>query len=607
MMRGFGEHLLRMSVAYAMLLISLLLTLAAFFYVRDESDVQNEVRFNEATSATQEAITRRTDSYVDIMLGARGIFTASETVTQEEWKDFVGSIEPRKRYAGLQTIGYAEYVTPGDREDFLNRRSLELKPDLDPNGERTAYFPVTYVEPQDPANDTLFGRDFYAETVHRAAMDGARDSGAARATSVVYVLGEAPENSPADLSLRPGFAVYLPVYVKGEPASTVAERRKALEGFVLATFKMEALLREVSKGAYDPQVDFEVYDGSGLSADQLLYDDDGILRAGDTEEDSLLNRESSIEVAGREWSLYFTALPEFRRETTSRLPLFVLLVGTAVSLLLFGVSRMLVRSRFAAEQATRDLEASNNELEAANRELEAFSHSVSHDLRAPLRSIDGFSQIVLEDYADKLDEEGRGYLNRVRAASQRMGALIDDLLNLSRVTRSMLRREAVDLSGVAEDIARNLKEPEPDRDVEVVVWPGLRARGDARLLRVALENLLGNAWKFTSRTEGARIEFGVERGLASGNGHPVYFVRDNGAGFEMAYADKLFGAFQRLHGPEEFEGTGIGLATVQRVVRRHGGDVWAEGVVGEGAVFYFTLEGGPRPRSKASPVEAGAV
>ncbi len=224
-------------------------------------------------------------------------------------------------------------------------------------------------------------------------------------------------------------------------------------------------------------------------------------------------------------------------------------------------------------------------LEAANKELEAFSYSVSHDLRAPLRSIDGFSQALLEDCAGLLNEQGKDHLNRIRAASQRMGQLIDDLLGLSRATRDELRREPVDLSALALGSADEVRKIWPGRQVELVVAPGLRAPGDPRLLQIVFDNLLGNAWKFTSKQERATIEVGA----MSHDGTAAYFVRDNGAGFDMAYVDKLFGVFQRLHAITEYPGTGIGLATVQRIVVRHGGLVWAEGQVGQGATFYFTL------------------
>lgn len=227
----------------------------------------------------------------------------------------------------------------------------------------------------------------------------------------------------------------------------------------------------------------------------------------------------------------------------------------------------------------------NAQLETANKELDAFSYSVSHDLRAPLRGIDGFSQALLEDYGDKLDSVGQGHLQRVRLAAQRMSTLIDDLLKLSRVTRTEIHREQLDLSAVVKTIAEELQRDAPSRDVTFVITEGLMAEGDSRLLRVAIENLLGNSWKYTSAHTCARIEFGIDQS----NGRPAYFIRDDGAGFDPRYSERLFGAFQRLHAMTEFPGTGIGLATVQRIIRKHGGEIWAEGEVEKGATFYFTL------------------
>jgi signal transduction histidine kinase len=225
------------------------------------------------------------------------------------------------------------------------------------------------------------------------------------------------------------------------------------------------------------------------------------------------------------------------------------------------------------------------QLQAVNEELEAFSYSVSHDLRAPLRHINGFSQALQEDYADKLDEEGKGYLQQVRSASQEMAQLIDDVLQLARVTRSEMHREVVNLSEVAQAVITEIREEDHGRTAIINIEAGLSTYGDKRLLRIALNNLLGNAWKFTSKLKTAEISFGREQQ----NGEAIYFVRDNGAGFDMTYAAKLFSAFQRLHTALEFEGTGIGLATVQRIVHRHGGSVRAEGALDQGAVFYFTL------------------
>jgi signal transduction histidine kinase/ligand-binding sensor domain-containing protein len=225
------------------------------------------------------------------------------------------------------------------------------------------------------------------------------------------------------------------------------------------------------------------------------------------------------------------------------------------------------------------------QLQTANRELEAFSYSVSHDLRSPLRGIDGFSQVLLEEYQDKVDEQGKNYLQRIRLASQRMAQLIDDMLNLSRVSRSEINIQQVNLSEIAKEIADNLSVTQPERKVEFILQEGIIAKGDSRLLRNVLENLLGNAWKFTSNHSTALIEFGMQKK----DDKEVYFVRDDGAGFDINYAQKLFGAFQRLHTTNEFPGTGVGLATVQRIILRHDGKVWAEGEVEKGATFYFTL------------------
>ncbi len=243
------------------------------------------------------------------------------------------------------------------------------------------------------------------------------------------------------------------------------------------------------------------------------------------------------------------------------------------------------------------------QLTTANEELEAFAFSVSHDLRAPLRQIDGFAAALHEDYAGRLDETGGGYLSRIRGAVSRMGTLIEDLLRLSRVTRAELRLAKVDLSGLVAAIAAEMQREDPSRQVDVRIRPGLHAEADPGLLRVALANLIGNAWKFTGRRPAAVIEFGA--GLH--RGVQAYFVRDNGAGFDMAWADRLFGTFQRLHADSEFPGTGIGLAIVRRVVRRHGGEIWAESADGQGATFYFTLgqrPALPAPADMAAPPDA---
>ena len=264
----------------------------------------------------------------------------------------------------------------------------------------------------------------------------------------------------------------------------------------------------------------------------------------------------------------------------------VALFAVATVCLLSATAVWNLRSLNASEANT--LKA-KDAVESVNRELEAFAYSVSHDLRAPLRSIDGFSEALLEDAGPSLDDACKKHLARIRAAAQRMGHLIDDLLKLSMLTRSTLRHLEVDLSSVARDIIGALRLAEPGRDVEVIIAGGLLTTGDPALLKIALENLIGNAWKFTSRRPHAVIEVGQ---ATAAKGAPVFFVRDDGAGFDMRYAHKLFGAFQRLHSMADYPGTGIGLATVQRVMNRHGGRVWAQSAVDQGATIFFTLAKG---------------
>jgi len=244
--------------------------------------------------------------------------------------------------------------------------------------------------------------------------------------------------------------------------------------------------------------------------------------------------------------------------------------------------------RMNAELENRVLERTH-QLEIANKELESFSYSVAHDLRAPLRSIDGFSRVLSKNYYDQLDATGKDWLERVCRASQHMGLLIDDMLQLSQVMRSPLSRELVDLSGIAEDVADELGKTNPERQVQFILQQGISVQADFGLLRIVMDNLLGNAYKFTGKQAKAEIEFGVSDRPSDTGEESTFFVRDNGDGFNMNYVHKLFGVFQRLHAMNEFEGTGIGLATVQRIIHRHNGKVWAEGKEGQGATFYFTL------------------
>jgi serine phosphatase RsbU (regulator of sigma subunit)/CHASE1-domain containing sensor protein/anti-sigma regulatory factor (Ser/Thr protein kinase) len=454
-----GHYLRRGTAAYGVLLIALLLTVIAWYYVRQVVEVQNRARFEESTQATQEALERRTKAYLDAMFGARGLYYASDSVTRRDWSDYVKGIKPAGRFEGLQALGYAQRVDPEQRESFMRKTRdeglPEMRPGLNPGGERSVYFPLTRTGPLGEANQSMLDYDFYAESVHKKTMDLARDSGEPRATRMVYVLDEALPNSTADLALRRGLVVYLPIYQEGEPLGSVGERRRALRGFIVGSFISDELLDGIFRGSFDPAIDFEVYNGASTASSPLLYDRDGIRRDEKKRNEFLFSKESHIEVAGREWTLYFTTLPAFEKGAESNLPPFVLASGLLMSLLIFGITLLVVRSRTRAEHYSKDLEV-------ANEELESFYYSVEQEL-GTARSI---QHALLPKDLPKLEgwkiayhyqparEVGGDFYDFLRLEDGRIGLVIGDvsgkgiaaalvMANTQSVLRAVARRGSI--------------------------------------------------------------------------------------------------------------------------------------------------------------------
>ena len=372
----FGHHLHRGAPAYGVLLIALLLTFLAFYYVRHNVRAAERKRFDETTVAVRTVIYRRVNRYVDAMFGARGLFLGSDPVDGEEWDGYVKALRPAMpfRFNGLQFLGFAKYVRPRDRDAFSQEAQKEgvRDPSHEPNGEPMAYFPLEFVTPPNKANRRMIGYSAYSDPVHRSAMDTARDTDSPQATKMTYVLTEAPSNSKKDLALRKGLAIYLPVYKKGEPHGTVDERRHALRGFVVATFTADGLFGKAYSSDFQPNLDFEVYDGKNAKSSSLLCDCHGEKNAGKKGSAPLFSRTLRIRerVIGREWTLYFTPQTTFEKEAKSYLPTFVLVSGVTISFLLFSITWMLVRSRSQAVRVSADLKEANRELEQANSELQ---------------------------------------------------------------------------------------------------------------------------------------------------------------------------------------------------------------------------------------------
>jgi signal transduction histidine kinase len=380
----FGRHLRREAAAYGVLTISLLLTLLAYYYVRQNVEAQNRARFDETTQATKAAIYRRVKANLDAMFGARGLLLVDDSVDQDDWDGYVRSIEPKNRLEGLQSLGFAKYVRPEEREAFSREVRKggvrELWPE--PDGGRSAYFPLEFVAPSDEVTRRWIAYDAYSDPAHRSVMDRARDTGSPQATRLDYVLTEASSHTGTDLALRKGYVVYLPVYEedlpayqKGEPEGLAAERRRTLRGFVVGTFRADELFAQTFGKTFHPAIDFEVYDGENATSSSLLYNNNGVGNAGTKGNAALFSEKRLMNIAGtqagmREWGLFFTTLPSFERGARSNLPAFVLVSGITVSLLLFGITWMLARSRTQAFRAGSDLKDANLELERANTELQ---------------------------------------------------------------------------------------------------------------------------------------------------------------------------------------------------------------------------------------------
>jgi signal transduction histidine kinase len=378
----FGRHLRRGAAAYAVLMLSLLLTaLASWYYVRQSVEAQNRARFNETTQATKAAIYRRVKANLDAMYGARGLLLVSDSVEQNGWDGYVTNIRPNLRLEGLQALGFARYVGPDEREACSQEvREEDVRPER--GGEGSTCFPVELVAPSDEANDRMIGYDAYSDPAHRSVMDRARDTGYPQATRMDYVLTEAPSHSSADMGLRRGYVVYLPVYredlpafQKNEPEGLVAERRRNLRGFVVGTFRADELFANTFGKTFHPAIDFEVYDGENETSSSLLYDNNGVRNAGEKGDAALFSEVRLMKAAGsrlerQEWGLYFATLPAFEKRTQSNLPAFVLVSGVAVSFLLFGITWMLARSRSQAMRVSVDLKEANQELGQANTELQ---------------------------------------------------------------------------------------------------------------------------------------------------------------------------------------------------------------------------------------------
>ena len=562
--------------------------------VRERRVAQQE--FEAATIDLARQLETRLQIYELMLGGGVAVFESIGLPNAFQWRAYVDGLRLHEQHPELTGLGFAMHADSAR----LQRTMLKWQQagigrfEVRPRGVRSVYGPILYLEPRTPENVGAIGYDMLSEPVRARAMLSARDTGRITMSARIRLVQDGGRDVP-------GLLAYAPVYRSGDRPASVAARRVSMQGWVYMPFRVAPLVESVLRRQQGRRFETRVVDESdGIEVE--LHASPGYAKA--AADGSRLAQHVETEVMGRRWRIDFVSGEVGLGAIRERFLRTALLTGLLAALLLasavFALAYTQRRARALALRMTEAYRASearaqalNRTLEArveartralseANQELEVFAYGVSHDLRAPLRAMLGFTQAFRRDHAASIAPEASAKLGRILDAGTRMNELIEGLLKLARTRRDPLARAPVDLSATAAELVEELQSSEPARSVRVDIQPGLRADADPALARNLLQNLIGNAWKFTGRTQDARIEFGVEpRG--------TFFVRDNGAGFDPEYAARLFQPFQRMHGQSEFEGHGIGLATVRRIVQRHGGEVWAEAAVGRGAIFRFTL------------------
>lgn len=697
--------------AWLVLLVSLAVTAALWQWSAARIEEQMRADFQARAADIRDSLESRLAGYALVLRGAAALFSASEEVTREDWRQYITGLQLRSDYPAIQAVAFARSVPAGGLDSLVRQMRASGVADFTvwPEGRRERYVVNVFTEPYEGLNVKALGYDMWQDGIRRQAMEQALRSG--RATITQKITLKVDEGAPV-----PAFIMYLPVYERD---------RARLQGFVLSPFRMPDVAGDLVTPAV-AGVALAIYDGTDMNEAALLH-------RGPREQAGHASRfvaRQTMPVAGREWTLSFSSEPSLENVAAANRPLQALAIGIVISLLLFAVTWSLLsmrrRAMLLAERMTRSLSESERkyrlitenasdviwlldvdtqrflyvspsverlrgytpeevmsqpmhealtpqsrellqrilpeniaefqrgvrktyineveqprkdgtavwtetstrlerdptsghfviygvsrditerkvaerrlrdfnaelerrvqqrtaELERANRDLESFSYSISHDLRTPLRAINGFSSILASEERERLSADGKDLLDRVAKAATRLGQLIDDVLEYSRAGRLAKADVRVDLRILAQKITGELGEAYPHTVIKVGELPTVQ--GDPTMLRQILINLVGNACKYSARREGPTVEIGAQEG----EDEVVIHVRDNGAGFDMRYADKLFGMFQRLHPESDFQGTGVGLAIVKRLVERHGGRVWAEAEPDRGATFRFTL------------------
>ncbi|MBZ0218641.1 MAG: CHASE domain-containing protein [Fimbriimonadaceae bacterium] len=575
--------------AWVVLLFSVMVTIFAWGFSYESMLRVAETSFKFDTQDIRLSIEKRMQEQEVALWGGVGLYNASTSVTRDEWAAYVGSLRLESFLPGLQGYGYAEIVRGQDRAEHVDRIRREGFPEFDiyPAGEREIYSSIIYLEPFRDRNLRAFGYDMFSEPTRRAAMERARDTGLAAVSGMVTLVQE------TESDVQRGFLMYLPVYRLGMPISTVEERRAALQGFVYSPFRIKDLMLGIL-GKENKRVDFRIYDLDGSSNDQLLYDSDNIGVIHTEVNDSPFQSDTRITIGGRPWTLEFRASPEFIPLEDQNQPRYIAVAGALIDILIFLTIYSLTNQRRralliakrmtgklqlakeAAEHAAENetllrtlTQESNNKLKVANDGLLNFTSIAAHDLRAPLKRIESFIEILREDYGGKIDGEGKDILTRIERGSSRMRVMLDSLHDYAKYSDISIKGSTANIANVARNAVEMLDIELEDAQVNIDTGEDCRVQGNAILLEQVLQNLIRNSIKFRG-VERPAIQI-VARKLDSDKVELT--VTDNGIGIEPQFAEKVFDMFARLHNEDEYPGTGIGLAVCKKIILDHDGDI----------------------------------
>jgi signal transduction histidine kinase/sarcosine oxidase delta subunit len=570
--------------AWVLLFLGLALTTWAWHSAKTDAAEDARARFAFRKAEIIGAIHSRMAAYEQVLRGALGLFSTVGELTRDRWATYVQTLHIEQHYPGIQGIGYSKWIPPAVKEAYIAQIRAEGFPTftIRPEGQRDEYTAITYLEPFDRRNQQAFGYDMWAHAVRRAAMQAARDTATTRISGKVTLVQE------IDADVQAGFLMYLPYYGHGGVPPTVEERRAALVGFVYSPFRMRDLMEGILGRAL-PDLRLEIFDGTEISTETSMYDSESAAPLSTASKYPGLTDIATLDIYGHTWMARLTTLPLFGAALGKDRPLIILVSGSLISFLFFGVLWSFAGTRARAEALaqgmTKTLDHHVQALARSNAELEQFAYVASHDLQEPLRAVAGCVQLLQQRYQGRLDARADELIAHAVEGATRMQALINDLLTYSRVDRRGEPLQPTDCAEILAEVLADLQVALKEGGVIVTHEALPTVLADPLHMRQLFQNLLGNAIKYRSRERPPAIHVGAKYQA----GEWRFAVRDNGIGIEPQYRARIFAIFQRLHTRREYPGTGIGLAICKKIVERYGGRIWVESEPGRGSTFFFTI------------------